>query len=70
MLVSAQRQIEHDSAGAQSMCPSTGVLCAGRVPVEPILHNRRCLRHRGESSLGSAGLLQWSQTQVYASNIY
>ncbi len=49
------------------------MLCAGRVPVEPVLTTATaCGTAVGtavESSLGSAGLPQWSQTQAYTSNV-
>ncbi len=48
----------------------TPLLCAGRVPVEPVLTTTAACGTAVESSLGSAGLPQWSQTQAYASNIY
>ena len=46
------------------------LLCAGWVPVEPVLTTATTCGTAVESSLGSAGLPQWSQTQVYASNVY
>ncbi len=48
----------------------TWLLCAGRVPVVPV-HTTAAMRGSAvRSSLSSAGLLQWSQTQAYASNVY
>ncbi len=46
------------------------MLCGGRVPVEPVLTTAAACGTAVESSLGSAGLPQWSQTQGYASNVY
>ena len=46
------------------------MLCAGRVPVVPVHTTAAVCGTAVESSLGSAGLPQWSQTQAYASNIY
>ncbi len=57
----------HDVKGR---APATLLLCGGRVPVEPVLTTTAACSTVVESSLGSAGLLQWSQTQVYTSNAY
>ena len=46
------------------------MLCGGQVPVEPVLTTAAVCGTAVESSLSSAGLLQWSQTQAYASNVY
>ncbi len=46
------------------------MLCAGRVPVEPVLTTAAACGTAVESSLGSARLPQWSQTEAYASNVY
>ncbi len=46
------------------------LLCGGRVPVEPVLTTAAACGTVVESSLGSARLPQWSQTQAYTSNIY
>ncbi len=46
------------------------LLCAVRVPGDPVLTTTATCGTTVGSSLGSAGLPQWSQTQAYASNIY
>ncbi len=46
------------------------LLCAVRVPGEPVLTTATTCGTTVRSSLGSAGLLQWSKTQAYTSNIY
>ncbi len=46
------------------------VLCAVRVPVVPILTTAALRGTTVSSSLGTAWLPQWSQTQVYTSNVY
>ncbi len=46
------------------------LLCAGRVPVVPVHTTAAVCGTAVRSSLGLAGLLQWSQTQAYASNVY
>ncbi len=58
--------------GSRDSNPREGavMLCGGRVPVEPILTTTTACGTTVESSLGSAGLPQWSQTQAYASNVY
>ncbi len=42
------------------------MLCAVQVPGEPVLTTTATCSTAVRSSLGSAGLPQWSQTQVYA----
>ncbi len=46
------------------------LLCAVRVPGEPVLTTAAACGTAVRSSLGSAGLPQWSKTQAYASNVY
>ncbi len=46
------------------------MLCAVRVPGEPVLTTATACGTAVRSSLSSARLLQWSQTQAYASNVY
>ena len=45
-------------------------MCAGRVPVVPVHTTTAVCGTAVRSSLSSAGLQQWSQTQAYASNVY
>ncbi len=45
---------------------SKSVLCAIRVPVEPVLTTTATCGTAVSSSLGSARLPQWSKTQAYA----
>ncbi len=45
------------------------MLCVGQVPVVPVHTTATVCGTAVRSSLSSAGLLQWSQTQVYASNV-
>ncbi len=46
------------------------LLCAGRVPVVPVHTTAAMCGTVVRSSLGLAGLPQWSQAQAYASNVY
>ncbi len=46
------------------------MLCAGRVPVVPVLTTAALRGTAVSSSLGTAKLPQWSKTQAYASNVY
>ncbi len=48
----------------------TKMLCAIQVPGEPILTTAASYGTAVRSSLSSARLPQWSQTQVYTSNVY
>ncbi len=46
------------------------LLCAVRVPEEPVLTTATTCSTAVGSSLGLAGLPQWSKTQAYALNVY
>ncbi len=46
------------------------MLCAVQIPGEPVLTTAAACGTAVRSSLGSAGLPQWSKTQAYTSNIY
>ncbi len=64
--------LKKDLQRAQNEEGKCGVilLCAVRVPGEPVLTTAATCSTEVRSSLGSARLPQWSKTQAYASNVY
>ncbi len=62
--------IQHENVEAWRRRHAMPLLCVGRVPVVPIHTTAAVCGTVVRSSLGSAGLPQWSKTQAYASNVY
>ncbi len=61
---------EADTGSGAPGCVATRVLCAVRIPGEPVLTTATACGTAVRSSLSSARLPQWSKNQVYASNVY